>query len=224
MNIPLDKDRLSDYDGLPQTEVHKYDPWPDNREEAREMQFRLIYRGKLPAQSQSKTRPIEKHQIRKVIHGQLVELWKSHPFLKEIIDNKQVETLANAYNRCGYRFMPLIGEHFGDLACGLDILFLRRDQPGVSLVRSGGDIDNRIKVLLDALTMPQSCNGLQDPPAHDENPFFCLLQDDSLISELRITTDRLLTPLETDESLHDVHLIIQVKTLVTSGSNLAFLT
>jgi hypothetical protein len=121
--------------------------------------------------------------------------------------------LADNYAKCGYRFLPLVGSEAGDEACALDILFLRRDHPG-DLVKHGGDIDNRMKVLLDALRMPDECSEVAgEPPGPDEDPFFCLLKDDKLITELRITTDRLLTPVEVDERIHDVHLIIHVRTI-----------
>lgn len=48
-------------------------------------------------------------------------------------------------------------------------------------------------------------------PSQNENPFFCLLEDDALISSLNITTDRLLLPREEGESINDVHLVINVK-------------
>jgi hypothetical protein len=47
-------------------------------------------------------------------------------------------------------------------------------------------------------------------PEPGEDPFFCLIEDDSLITEVKVTTDRLLTPLKDNESEHDVHLIIHV--------------
>ena len=86
-----------------------------------------------------------------------------------------VELLASQFNREGYRFVPLICENFS-LLCALDILFLRRDFPAG--VISAGDLDNRVKTLIDALRMPKSANELrgdETPPAPDENPFFCLL-------------------------------------------------
>jgi hypothetical protein len=109
--------------------------------------------------------------------------------------------------------VPLIREehfHF----CSLDVLFLRRDRPG-NLVKSGGDLDNRIKVLFDALTVPgdNATAGLEGEPGPDERPFFCLLQDDNLITDVSITTDRLLHPMEDDERLNHVHLILHVKTI-----------
>jgi hypothetical protein len=87
------------------------------------------------------------------------------------------------YAKFGYNFLPLISEYFG-LTCSLDILFLRRDAPG-QLIQSGGDIDNRIKVLLDGLRMPKSVEECKEVPKEGENPFFCLLEDDSLITKIR---------------------------------------
>src|SRR6266849_6098917 len=52
----------------------------------------------------------------------------------------------------GKQFVPLVRQSLA-LACSLDILFLRREEPG-SLILQGGDIDNRIKTLFDALKMP----------------------------------------------------------------------
>ena len=65
------------------------------------------------------------------------------------------------------------------LLCSLNILFLRRDIPGSAL--SAGDIDNRIKTVIDALRRPRHANELayHATPAADEDPFFRLLEDDS---------------------------------------------
>ena len=55
----------------------------------------------------------------------------------------------------------------------------------------GGDIDGRIKTLFDALRMPseeeEKVGGT--PTA---NPLYCLLESDSLISDLSVRTARLL--------------------------------
>ena len=63
------------------------------------------------------------------------------------IEKPWLEHLASQYCRNGYRFVPLVREENG-FSCSLDITFLRRDNVG-SLIRNGGDIDNRIKVLFD---------------------------------------------------------------------------
>ena len=119
--------------------------------------------------------------------------------------------------RCGFRFVPLVRKN-GGVSCSIDILFLRRDNPG-SIVRSGGDIDNRVKVLFDALRIVDNCSELPagTVPAEGEDPFFCLLEDDALITEVSVTTDRLLAPLEGTESINDVQLIIRVKLADAGG-------
>ncbi len=60
----------------------------------------------------------------------------------------------------------------------------------------------------------------------DEEPYFyCLLEDDALISEVAVTTDFLLTPCAPNGE-HDVHLIVKAKVRPNEFSfeNLAFVT
>lgn len=192
--------------------------WPKDRGEP--LHFRLVYQGELPADTGAggKTRRIEKHDIRKIFHKQLAEFWKQHNFLRTLRDHEQYESgqtymhdLSARFSRCGFKFAPLITKHL-NLACELEILFLRRDAPG-NLIRSGGDIDNRIKTLLDALRMPQNCDEVRGfAPEPDESPFFCVLEDDSLITDIAITTDQLLVPVADGEHIHDVQLVVKVIT------------
>jgi hypothetical protein len=184
--------------------------------------FRLIYQGRLPAEGRSDTRAADKHRIRQAFHPQLRELWNQHPQLKAYQKKpdwskigSQMEQRAENFSRCGYRFVPLVTWE-EDIACSLDILFLRRDSPG-NLVRSGGDIDNRIKVLFDALRMPDGCKELAgNAPGEGEDPFFCLLENDSMITGVNVATDRLLRPVADAEAIHHVMLIIQVKVFPTN--------
>jgi hypothetical protein len=190
------------------------------------MEFRLIYKGRLPAES-SKSRTEDKRRIRKQLHPQLKKLWTDHKMLRvmgrfdfeptdvdgmtatirEIASKHKVVSVHNHI----HSFVPLIGE-YSYTSCSLDILFLRRDAPG-GLVKHGGDIDNRIKVLFDALSKPPDANHVEDaPPAED--PLFCLLDDDQYIDQVTVKTDRLLLPQESNEGVHDVLLVIGVKTSV----------
>jgi len=92
---------------------------------------------------------------------------------------------------------------------------LRRDDPG-GIVNNRGDIDNRLKTLFDTLRRPENNDEIRScHPEESENPFFCLLQDDKLITEVRVVTDRLLQPLQPGENIADVLLILNVKILVT---------
>ena len=195
------------------------------------MQFRLIYKGKLHSAGRSNTRNKEKHAIRKVLHKQLAQLWQCQPILSRYLiedspnNPSGAEMMADKFKKCGFRFLPLTHDYFGPLACSLDILFLSRDNPG-DLIKHGGDIDNRIKVLFDALRMPKDAPEIaRQKPGEDENPFFCLLQDEKQSTEVKITTDRLLTPKTIGENNDDVYLIIHVKTLSLDGNTFtAFLT
>lgn len=108
-----------------------------------------------------------------------------------------------------FRFACLVAESV-KLVAELDILMLRPEPPG-SIVTQGGDIDNRIKTLLDGLKAPLEPNALPQgvAPGSDQDPFFCLLEDDHLITRLSVQTDRLLEPVATPA---EVVLVIHVTT------------
>lgn len=187
------------------------------------VKFKLVYQGQLASIGSVR----EKHDIRRQLHKQLAELWNVQaPFSRwktqtVVAQNSPstlitvVEAMAEQYKRCGFRFVPLFTKG-RSLACALDIQFLRRDHPG-DLVKPGGDLDNRMKTLLDALRMPSDASELGGcVPDVNENPFFVLLEDDSLITELNIATDRLLTPPGNMQHVTDVHLVIGVRVIVTA--------
>ncbi len=215
------------------------------------MEFRLVYEGPLRAAG-SNTRSAEKHEIRKQLHKQLANLWRAIPNLnirtaehsilqappsrldKEgrrtvtmaaaIGQKSLLETLGQQFDIAGFKFVPLVCKHL-KLSCGLDILFLRRDMPG-AVIHSGGDLDNRLKVLFDALRVPadNELAGVKKDAA-EEPYFFCLMEDDALITEVAVTTDTLLTPCD-EGNENDIHLVIKVKVRPTEFSfeNLAFAT
>lgn len=102
--------------------------------------------------------------------------------------------------------------------CSLEVLILRRDEPH-ALINAAGDVDGRVKTLLDALQVPRQCSevGEHAKPEADENPFYVLMEDDRLIYELNVTTDTLLAPVEASEPHRDVVAIVRVKTRVVDG-------
>ena len=189
---------------------------PNTEREGERVEFRLVYDGRLPAASQSENRSKEKHAIRKALHPQLRTLWRSpHPTFRRLArtdtDVMNAHIWGDSFARCGYKFVPLVCDCF-NMSCSLDILFLRRDMPG-GLIQSGGDLDNRIKVLFDALRLPTHVGELAGAsPAEDEDPFYVLLEDDRLITQLKVTTDLLLAPPRDSEPQNDVRLIIHVTT------------
>jgi hypothetical protein len=100
----------------------------------------------------------------------------------------------------GCDYIPLVRKSL-DLSCSLGILFLRKGDPG-ALVTQDGDIDNRLKVLFDALKVPNSDNACAYPQS--ESSTYCLVESDNMIQGIAIETDRLLTPKTADEK--EVHL------------------
>ena len=185
------------------------------------MQFRLVLQGDLPP-SKSGTSDA-KHRIRCELHPQLKTLWQQDETLKEWFmpppdgsARDELSARADEYERHGFRFVPLVT--LADAGgCSLDILMLRRQEPN-KLFTGAGDLDARVKTLLDALRMPNQRSELGDAiPATDEDPFFVLLEDDRLIHELTITTDRLLVPPRHGEQEREIVAVINVKTRTFSA-------
>ena len=188
-----------------------------------EVNFRLTYDGPLKAASQSENRRVEKHAMRCVFSRQLREfcLLRGEIFEKEYTNLSDDEHRKLVYRRGDFKCIALVRERL-HLVCDLDILFLRRDRPG-NLVCGGGDIDNRIKVLFDALRLPQDDNEVRNLPALNEF-LVCLTEDDSLITGFRVTSDRLLEPASSEREENNVRLIINVEVKATklTEENLAY--
>jgi hypothetical protein len=171
----------------------------------------LHYRGKLNANG----KPDHKHDLRKHFHQQLGTLWKQEP-LKEcprLLQEREIPGEYSLLRQKGlFTFAPLITNEMNVIA-ELSITLLRPESPG-NLITQGGDIDNRLKTLFDSLTMPLYEDSLPKgiTPANDETPFFCLLEDDNLVTAVSVTTEQLLEP--NVDSSH-VDLFINVKTDVT---------
>jgi hypothetical protein len=176
------------------------------------MQFTLVYHGPLKSNGGAK----EKHAIREEINRQLTKLW-DYPPLNGYVDFNEGQLMEH------FRFKPspvVLNEIRGlkiapvfrkamHAAVELDILLLRSEPPG-SFVVSGGDIDNRLKTLFDALRAPHNEGEL---PKYvgvpgTERQFLTLLEDDCQIIRVNVETDILLEPC--DQSV--VQLFIRVKT------------
>ena len=204
------------------------------------MEFHLLYEGPLHSEGTEHVRN-EKHAIRKVFHRQLKRLWfidpnlrrfaemdgglwyvekfkKEHGFASDpppLSEDERIryglEYSGEKWERSGFNFAPLvIAEHC--LRCTLEVLFLRMEERNYIL--QGGDIDRRIHVLFDGLRMIREGSELPTRaiPDADEKPFCCLLQDDTLVSDVTINTGRLLQlPSHKSPDQHDVYLQITVR-------------
>lgn len=140
------------------------------------MKFTLTYDGDLPG-SGNNPKPRDKWHIRRQLHPQLAELWQTNSVLKRLAQTawvpkggymqfeqhhsapvKPASPREGDWNLCEpievgrHKFIPLVRESMA-LICGLDVLFLRKEEPG-ALIKQGGDIDNRIKTLFDGLKVP----------------------------------------------------------------------
>jgi hypothetical protein len=191
------------------------------------VEFRLLYQGELVSSGNRGSTAKEKHAIRKVIHPQLRRLWSLHqglqqyaryyPLLsepqnateKERID-AAIAQIGQTWQRGPYECVPLVTPKYA-LKCSLDILLLRPADERFIFKR--GDIDGQIKTLFDALRIPDSLDeagGIL--PDADEKPFYCLLSDDRLITEVRVTDDQLLLlPDQRAVKATDVFAVIHVR-------------
>lgn len=194
--------------------VLKWDPYLEPDETA--MQFRLTYEGELLSHRDdgpTKARAPHKHAIRRRFHKQLRNLWASHPSLAHFREEsdgfkgrQRLDVMADNWNRLGYRFLPLVTRNNG-LICKVSILLLRPGAPGA--VISAGDIDNRLKTIIDAMKMPGQAQEIPGDKQGDEDPFYVLLEDDSLITHASVETDTLLEPIKGDSvQTNDVRVVI----------------
>jgi hypothetical protein len=191
--------------------------------------FRLLYAGKLFAGSNSSRHALTKHEIRRVFHPQLKRLWATNFNLREFAsdvgmegetisingevvpiphgtwEHHGIEKIADHRPFNGFRFIPLVAQS-ACLRCKIDILFLRPEDTD-TLISQGGDIDGRIKILFDSQRMPAVGEIRGEVPQGGEDPFFVLLEDDRLITDISVTTGQLLMlPEKPELSPHDVFL------------------
>jgi hypothetical protein len=151
----------------------------------------------------------EKHDMRLQFHAQLADLWATHPSLRDnfklwqdkgdsAVDRGAISNPAAGPATSASPMVPFqahyVGTHrllslitdFASMICELEILFLRKEDKG-HLVNQAGDLDNRIKVLFDALRAPRNENEIPNN-AIVPDPFFCLLEDDRLITRVNVAS------------------------------------
>lgn len=177
------------------------------------VEFRLLFDGEIGPDSRA---PV-KQAIRRAMHPQLRRLWQVDRRMRQLAEHKgrtfhanmqtqsgqsptyptQDEAMEFAFQHWGdnwkyspFRFVPLVTKELGAI-CSLDILLLRPDDD--THVMEHGDLDGHVKTLFDGLRMPtKQDETAYSSPTADEDPFFCLLEDDRLVTELRVKADKLL--------------------------------
>lgn len=208
--------------------VHKSDP--EFRAAECLLKFTLTYDGQLKT-GQTK-RGSRKHAIRRDFHKQLKRLWQVNPLLSNwMVPGPQQHLPIPAQEWIqsriahldGYRFVPLVTKELC-VECALEFHILRpTDKPGRIT-----DIDNQVKVLVDALKMPKNRDDLGDSAQPDESelPFFVLLEDDRLVAKISSVNDELLCPVasksEIDTSDVRVTLSVHIRPQLPLAQNVIF--
>jgi hypothetical protein len=161
------------------------------------MEYTLFYRGSLKVNGS----PRDKHELRKYFHPQIKQIWNQQPFLNfQGFYKSSSEPGHTIARKIGdFNFVPLVCQALY-LVAKLQITLLRPETPG-AIITHGGDIDNRLKTLLDSLKIPSEPTALPNncKPGDNEDPFYCLLEDDNLVTELSVTTAQLFVPMDKNE-------------------------
>lgn len=187
------------------------------------LDFYLSYRGPLKAtQRDPKDGTIVKtahwnlkHEIRLAFHVQLRKIWESHKLLKSKSSEQgsmlNVTDLARDFTIGPWSFVPLVTDKL-EVLCGLKMTLLRLDHPGSSLW--SGDIDNRVKTLIDALEVPDANSGYSTDIPLDPTvgPLYCLLANDKLLTSLSVETGQLLSaPHNVEQSWAELSIHVHIK-------------
>ncbi|HEX5411538.1 MAG TPA: hypothetical protein VFZ27_06720 [Terriglobia bacterium] len=191
------------------------------------MKFHLEYQGKLPSQNAKdrEARRALSHEIRQSFHFQLFRLWeqrflqyaglppRSDPSFKES-RQKYLEAKSLLVKGTSLRFLPIINkaEH---LVCSLGITLYRHQEPG-SFLGASGDLDNQLKVLFDAMSMPNDSQLQGLNVDQIQQPMFCLLEDDALIIDVRMRTVQLWTTYDSQKEQRETKVSVDVKASCTS--------
>jgi hypothetical protein len=171
------------------------------------MKFHLSFEGSLPSTgngNDANPRPAKLKAIwaiRDAIFPQLEHLASTHAAFSGRTTGSRVlmHSLIPAILIENYRFKALVKARF-KVKCGLKIDLLVNHEPG-SVFTKHGDLDNRLKTLLDGLRLPQGAHEIKtnmQPKYLDArgNPdyYLCLLENDVLITALDIEMQRNLSP------------------------------
>lgn len=185
------------------------------------MEFCLHYYGKL----KSRDNAAGKHLIRQAMHEQIKSLCISDQFsnsFKGDVEGSRCENENSMFvEHSGKRYWFLVSEYLATVV-DLNITILMPHTVG-RIVQNGGDIDNRIKTLFDALRVPAVSSEIPISDSFDyaTSGMYCLLEDDKLINRVSIRSYRDHAPIDKDS----VRCLIEVETKITKAlrGNLKFL-
>jgi hypothetical protein len=174
----------------------------------REVQFSLTYDGELLSASRSDPRLSNKNRIRFQLSDQLSPIlvggdWQR--FRASALANTEAVRIYH-----GIGFVPVLSRKM-EASCNLSIRLMCNDRPGA--IVHGGDLDNRLKTLLDGLRMPANEKEVLKNLAPDRYreteglACACFLEDDALITKLTVETVQIMTELPK----HHVRLVMDLE-------------
>lgn len=176
------------------------------------MEFCLHYCGRLKSNDNASG----KHAIRISLHDQVKSLCNSPPF-SVVFEADHNGTRDNGkpmfLEHGNKRYWFLISEH---LATVVDMkITLLVPSKGGKLIQNGGDIDNRIKTLFDALRIPSVASEIPSSDSFNYNNggMYCLLQDDKLINRVSIQIYQDHAPPNNDS----VRCLMEIQTKITAA-------
>jgi hypothetical protein len=199
------------------------------------VEFFLNYRGPLRATQRDPKEGTSikaahwqlKHLMRKGFHRSLKRHWELTPFLMNAqqppVDTKpyHIERLAQEFQISPWGFVPLVTGRL-QLLTTIDIWIQRLDNASSSVW--SGDVDNRVKTIIDALEVPSANDGYASlTPEAGEQPFFCLLENDKYLNNVAVETSALLdAPDGADQSYADVRIRVRIRPDNLTLSNIGF--
>ena len=170
--------------------------------------MRFMLRRDIPTDKKGNV-PI-KQVLRHQFHGQLKMLWDTTSELAGLRDRGlpigRAKSKGITFDYPGhgsshyrgalkghdeYEFIPLVTYRCG-WECAIDVRFLIRQDRINTLNPEIGDADKRVRILLDALRIPQDDKEVDWTVESLPSPLYCLLEDDSIISRMTVETMPLL--------------------------------
>ncbi|AZO45394.1 hypothetical protein EJ076_31985 [Mesorhizobium sp. M7D.F.Ca.US.005.01.1.1] len=182
------------------------------------MDIYLTYRGQIPSKKSSLDAI---WAMRRSFHGQLVKLWGKEPFaiLKKWEDSNFAAEAPNFLRKVGDQlFVPFYSEAIG-VGVKLEINLLT-GFPQQQAVISSGDLDNRVKRIIDALRAPTQ-KGELIASLEPDTRWYCVMDDDSSVKEVTASLAPYLD--SNDPSVSFVFVRIRTSPSAVTFANLAML-
>lgn len=159
------------------------------------MKITLTFQGRLPAKQRGVSPA--KASLRAAFHPQIAAQ------VKPILSERNWTAVSTVIDGCHF-VSP--AHHAYGTAVELDVLLLV--PPSQARV---GDVDNRLKTLIDGLTCPansEQMQGFHEPP--DGGPTYCLMSDDNLVQQITVDSRRW----HADGATKDEALVVVTATIV----------